>query len=93
MPQDSPLRNIYPPFWSFRVSDEGVPRPDGFHALVREGKIKLIAPARMVTYADSPDGHSIVLSDGQKIEADAVIMATGYGSSWAKIIDGTGPHY
>lgn len=87
IPQDSPLRLAYSPFWhNFRTNDEGIPRPNGFHTMVNEGKIKVVAPARMTGYGG--DGRSVLLNNGQTIEADLVILATGYRSSWNDIFSG-----
>ncbi|OBZ73499.1 hypothetical protein A0H81_06151 [Grifola frondosa] len=85
VPKDSPLRRIHSPFWSVRVNDEGAPRPNSFHSLVNDGKISLAAPARMESYG--ADGRSIILSDGRVLRAAAVILATGYVSSWGGIFD------
>ncbi|KAJ7743865.1 hypothetical protein B0H16DRAFT_1463525 [Mycena metata] len=63
----------------------GVPRTNGFHALVNKGTINVIAPARMTGYAD--DEHSILLSNGQSVKADLVILATGYAFSWVQNFD------
>ncbi len=73
-------------FWSLRVNDEVQRRNNGFHTLANEGKIGIIAPARAVAFGE--DGHSIVLSDGSVVRADAIVLATGYKSSWTKIFDG-----
>lgn len=86
VPSNSPLRRVDPLFWGVRANDEGVKNPDGFHALVNAGKIQLIAPARADRYGD--DGHSIVLKDGRSVGANAVILATGFRSSWDTILDG-----
>lgn len=83
---DSPLRTSYSMLWSMRISDEGVYKKDGFHALVNEGAIKIIKPARAVTFSE--DGQSLLLNNGQSIPADVVILATGYSSSWNGVIDG-----
>ncbi|OCH90140.1 FAD/NAD(P)-binding domain-containing protein [Obba rivulosa] len=85
VPGNSPLRRAHSLFWGIRTNDEGVGRPDGFHALVNAGKIELIAPARAASYG--ADGHSVVLNDGRVVEADAVILCTGYTSSWDKVFD------
>ncbi|THU85521.1 FAD/NAD-P-binding domain-containing protein [Dendrothele bispora CBS 962.96] len=85
IPKDSPLRLSQDIFWSLRVNDEVCRRGNSFHTLAREGKIKLIAPKRAVCFGK--DGRSVVLSDGQIIKADAIILATGYTSSWSKIFD------
>jgi dimethylaniline monooxygenase (N-oxide forming) len=86
IPPDSPLRLTYSPFWHMRTNDEGVPRQDGFHALVNEGKIHVIAPARLTGYGH--DGRSVELNNGHSIRADLVILATGYSSSWNDVFDG-----
>lgn len=85
IPKNSPLRGSYSLFWGVRTTDEGTPRPGGFHALVNAGKIDLVAPARAAGY--SADGTSVVLTDGHTVKADAVILATGYNSSWSGIFD------
>ncbi|KAJ6498091.1 FAD/NAD-P-binding domain-containing protein [Mycena vitilis] len=84
VPEDSPLRLAYSPFWNVHTNDEGVPRENGFYALVNGGKIDVIAPARMTGYAD---GDTILLNNGQSVKADLVILATGYTSSWGDIFD------
>ncbi|KAJ7158509.1 FAD/NAD-P-binding domain-containing protein [Mycena filopes] len=84
VPKDSPLRLTYSPLWHTRTNDEGLVREDSFHALVNTGKIEVIAPARMTGYAS---GRSILLSNGQTVSADLVILATGYSSSWNDIFD------
>ncbi|KAJ7367120.1 FAD/NAD-P-binding domain-containing protein [Mycena albidolilacea] len=83
--KDSPLHNIHSLFWSTRVDDEGVPRPNRFHALVSAGKIEVIAPARVEGFGQ--DGKSVILSDGGAVEADVVLLATGYASSWTNLFD------
>ncbi|KAF7336817.1 hypothetical protein MVEN_02117500 [Mycena venus] len=76
---NSPLRLEYSALWHMRTNDEGVSREDGFHALVNNGTIQVIAPAWMTGYAA---GRSVLLSNGQTVEADMVILATGYASTW-----------
>ncbi|KAG9308599.1 FAD/NAD(P)-binding domain-containing protein [Chiua virens] len=83
IPKDSPLRNAHSLFWGVRSNDEGCGKKDGFHALANEGKIKLVAPNRAIGY--SADGESLLLQDGQALQADLVILATGYTSSWTNI--------
>jgi glycine/D-amino acid oxidase-like deaminating enzyme len=73
-------------FWSTSVNDEGVPRPNRFHALVNAGKIEVIAPARVEGFGR--DGKSVILSNGGAVEADVVLLATGYASSWTNLFDG-----
>ncbi len=48
--------------------------------------IELMVPARAVGYAD--DGKSVWLSNGEKVAADVVILATGWQSSWTGVLDG-----
>lgn len=86
VPQDSPLRKTHSLFWGIRSNDEGVGRPNGFHSLVRSGDIQLVAPARVVSYGT--DGRSVVLQDGRVLEADLVVLCTGFTSSWKPIFDG-----
>ncbi|KAF8171963.1 FAD/NAD-P-binding domain-containing protein [Mycena galopus ATCC 62051] len=83
--KDSPLRNIRSLFWSIAVNDEGIFRENGFHALVNAGKIEVISPARVQGFG--PDGKSVSLSDGRIVDADLILLATGYMSSWTTIFD------
>jgi hypothetical protein len=83
---DSPLRRSHSLFWNTRTNDEGVPSEGSFHALARAGKISLVSPARVAKFGD--DGRSVVLDDGRVIPAAAVILATGYQSTWRPIFDG-----
>ncbi|KAI0650878.1 FAD/NAD-P-binding domain-containing protein [Trametes meyenii] len=83
IPAKSSLRNTVSPFWHVRVNDEGVPRANGFHALVLAGKIDVVTPARVRGFGD--DRRSVILDDGRLIRADAVVLATGYQSSWSSI--------
>ncbi|KAI0355438.1 FAD/NAD-P-binding domain-containing protein [Trametes cingulata] len=85
IPADSPLRNTVPAFWHVRLNDEGVPRPNGFHALALAGKIDVITPGHVARFGE--DGKSVVLDDGRTLAASAVIVATGYTSSWNKLFD------
>ncbi|KII96145.1 hypothetical protein PLICRDRAFT_35076 [Plicaturopsis crispa FD-325 SS-3] len=84
MPATSPLRRAHSVFWSIRVNDED-PRADGFFALANMGRIALVSPARVAGYG--ADRRSVVLEDGRVLAADAVVLATGYASSWAGIFD------
>lgn len=83
IPKDSPLRNAHSLFWDIRINDEGTGRENGFHALVNRGKINLVAPNKAEGYAS--DRESIMLQDGRTLRADAVILATGFSSSWTGI--------
>ncbi|KAJ7442596.1 FAD/NAD-P-binding domain-containing protein [Mycena latifolia] len=82
---NSPLHNVRSLFWSISVNDEGVPQEDKFHALVNAGKIEVIAPTRAQGFG--PDGESLILTNGQTVKADLVLLATGYASSWSDIFD------
>ncbi|KAI0259070.1 FAD/NAD-P-binding domain-containing protein [Gloeopeniophorella convolvens] len=85
VPRGSPLRRSHSFFWNTRTNDEGVPRPGSFHSLVNTGKIKLLAPARIARFGD--DGQSVILDDGRVIPAAAVVLGTGYESSWKPIFN------
>ncbi|KAI6105078.1 FAD/NAD(P)-binding domain-containing protein [Pisolithus croceorrhizus] len=82
-PENSPLRSSHSLFWGILTNEEGVWKTDGFYALCNEGKIKLIAPARVVKYAGN--GELVLLSNGTEIKVNAVLLATGFGSSWTNI--------
>ncbi|KAF4580716.1 hypothetical protein EYR38_003002 [Pleurotus pulmonarius] len=84
IPKDSPLRHAHSLFWGIRTNDEGVLRPNGFHSLVADGKIELVAPARVTGYGK--DGRSVKLSDGRTLDAAAVILGTGFTSSWEGLL-------
>ncbi|KAG6335021.1 hypothetical protein ID866_4066 [Astraeus odoratus] len=81
IPKDSPLRNSHSIFWGIRTNDEGVGKKDSFYALVNEGKIKLVAPTRAEQYVE----NGVLLGNGTELRANAVILATGFGSSWTGI--------
>ncbi|KAI3604820.1 FAD /NAD-P-binding domain-containingprotein [Moniliophthora roreri] len=87
--KDSPLRRAHSLFWSIRVNDEGAFRANSYFDLVNEGKIKVIAPARVTGYARSGvrDSLMLELNNGGKLDANAVILATGYTSSWTNLFD------
>jgi dimethylaniline monooxygenase (N-oxide forming) len=87
IPEGSPLRLAHSIFWHIRTNDEGPPRENGFHPLVNAGKINIVAPARVTGYGS--DGHTVHVNNGQSLEADLVILATGYKSSWNSLFDGT----
>ena len=87
--RSSPLRRTHSLFWNTRTNDEGIPREGSFHALAASGKISLIAPARVEKFGD--DGRSVILEGGRVIPAAAVILATGYESTWRSIFDGECP--
>ena len=74
-----------------RTNDEGNGRSNGFHALVNAGKIELVAPARAVGYERSAETKHIRvnLNNGKSLEASAVVLATGFKSSWEGLFDGT----
>ncbi|TFK38927.1 FAD/NAD-P-binding domain-containing protein [Crucibulum laeve] len=85
IPEDSPLRNTASLYWDTRTNDDGVVRDNSYQSLVKAGKIQLVTPARALAYKE--DGRSLLLSNGQSLSADVVILATGYTSSWCKIFD------
>ena len=70
-------------FWGVRVNDEGCVRPNSFHSLVTSGEIEVIAPARVVGYAD--DGKQVIINNGRVITTKCVLLGTGYQSSWTNI--------
>lgn len=83
LPSDSPLRRTHSLFWGVRTNDVGAARPDSYHTLANSKQIEVIAPARAIGF--SPDKRSILLNDGRSVVASAVVLATGYCSSWSKI--------
>ncbi|KAI5122659.1 hypothetical protein M0805_007920 [Coniferiporia weirii] len=85
IPAASPFRNAHSMFWGIRTNDEGVGAPTGFFSLVKEDKIDVIAPARASSFA--ANGRGVVLDNGRTIEADAVILCTGFNSSWGALFD------
>ncbi|CDO75211.1 hypothetical protein BN946_scf184794.g18 [Trametes cinnabarina] len=87
IPEGSPLRNTVSAFWHVRVSDEGVPRPNGFHPLAVAGKIEVLSPAHATGFSE--DGTSIVLDDGRTLPASVLVLATGYTSSWPSLFEET----
>jgi len=86
IPSDSPLRRSHSLFWNTRTNDNGVPSQESFYALAVSGKISLVSPTRVAKFGD--DGRSVILDDGRVFPAAAVILATGYQSSWRPILDG-----
>jgi dimethylaniline monooxygenase (N-oxide forming) len=80
------LRRSHSLFWGVRANDEGCVRSTSFHSLVTSGEIEVIAPARLVGYAD--DGKSAIISNGRVIVTKCVLLGTGYQSSWASIFKG-----
>ena len=86
IPENSPLRNSHSLFWGIRTNDEGAAKEDSFFSLSTSGKIKLAAPNRAMEY--DGDGQSLLLRDGTELKADAVVLATGFGSSWTRIFTG-----
>ena len=86
IPSNSPLRNAASLYWDTRINDEGVPQSNGFHALAVTGRIQIFSPARVAGYGH--DGLSVLLDDGRAIPASAVIVGTGFKSSWPAFLDG-----
>jgi dimethylaniline monooxygenase (N-oxide forming) len=85
IPKNSPLRRTHSLYWGIRLNDEGAGRTNGFYDLVNKGKINLVAPARVVSFGT--DQKSVVLNDGRILQTDAIILATGFRSSWDNIFD------
>ncbi|KAI1795062.1 FAD/NAD(P)-binding domain-containing protein [Ganoderma leucocontextum] len=85
IPMDSVLRNTVSSYWHDRVNDEGVPQPNGFHALALSGRIGVVSPAYATEFSE--DGKSVILDNGSSIRASAVVLATGYHSSWLPMFD------
>lgn len=85
LPKNSPLRSTYSLFWNVRTTDEGAYRPDSFYAAVNRGDIHLFPSAHVKGFG--ADGRSVILSTGQSLPADVVILATGYTSSWSRLFD------
>ena len=71
-------------YWNPRTNDEAVPQPRAFHPLAVAGKIEVISPSYVKSY--HKDG--IILDDDRVIAASAVIVATGYKSSWTDFMNG-----
>lgn len=86
IPKDSPLRITQSLFWGVRTNDVGSVSPDSYLARAVNGEVDVVAPARAVGFA--LDGESVLLDTGKTLKADAVILATGYKSSWPKMISG-----
>ncbi|KIK66415.1 hypothetical protein GYMLUDRAFT_38202 [Collybiopsis luxurians FD-317 M1] len=85
IPPASPLRLSQDPFWSLRVNDEVCRRGNSFHVLASQGNIRIEAPARAIALGE--DGRSVCLSNGKMIKASAIVLATGYESSWKDLFD------
>ncbi|OJT15471.1 hypothetical protein TRAPUB_7342 [Trametes pubescens] len=85
VPAGSPLRNSVSPFWHVRINDEGVPRENSFYGLAVAGKIEVITPAHVSGFG--ADGKTVVLEDGRTLRASAVVLGTGYKSSWESLFD------
>jgi dimethylaniline monooxygenase (N-oxide forming) len=71
---------VYSLFWDIRLNDEGAQTKESFFTLANAGKIELVAPMHVTGYA--PNGRGVVLRDARTLDADAVVLATGYTSSW-----------
>ncbi|KAI0047566.1 hypothetical protein FA95DRAFT_1662704, partial [Auriscalpium vulgare] len=80
----SPLRLSRSQFYGL-TNDEGVLSSTRFHGLVRDGKIELVATARVVGFTSYR--RSVVLDDRRVVRARAVVLATDYKSLWAAIFD------
>ncbi|KAF5388998.1 hypothetical protein D9757_005121 [Collybiopsis confluens] len=66
-----------------------------FHELVNRGSIRVEAPARVLGIGtrkrqdngEGEDEQDLTLSNGQAIRPSAIILATGYESSWPDLFD------
>lgn len=61
-------------------------REGGFFDLLTKGKIDVVAPDRVNSFAEG--GRGLVLESGKFVDVEAVILATGYTSSWDNLFDG-----
>ncbi|KAI0791071.1 FAD/NAD-P-binding domain-containing protein [Abortiporus biennis] len=80
---DSPLRRTHSMFWGVRTNDEGVGSPTSFYQLVKAGKVNIIAPNRASEFVR----EGVKLQDGTVLRANAVILSTGYESSWKGLMN------
>ncbi|KAL1940036.1 hypothetical protein VTO73DRAFT_9371 [Trametes versicolor] len=85
VPAGSPLRNSVSPFWHVRINDEGVPRENSFYGLAVAGKIEVLSPAHVSGFG--ADGETVMLEDGRTLRANAVVLGTGYKSSWESLFE------
>ncbi|KAI0724678.1 FAD/NAD-P-binding domain-containing protein [Fomitopsis betulina] len=85
VPRDSPLRRAPKLFWSTHANNQGSGTLGVFYKKVNEGAIDIITPARVKCFSD--DQQAVVLEDGRLVPAEAVILGTGYLSSWNKLFD------
>lgn len=86
IPLGSPLRNTHSLFWEYRSDDLGAPSSTDWLSLANSPSsgIEIISPAKVVGLVS----HSVLLSDGSKVKADAVVLGTGFASSWDVLFDG-----
>jgi len=85
VPRNSPLRNTKSLFWNMHTTDEGVYRPDSFYAAVSRRDIQAFPSTHVEGFG--ADGRSVILSTGERLPADVVILATGFTSSWSRLFD------
>jgi dimethylaniline monooxygenase (N-oxide forming) len=69
------------------TTDEGVYSPESFYAAVSRRDIQVFPSTHVEGFG--LDGRSVILSTGQSLPADVVILATGFTSSWSRIFDGS----
>ncbi|KAL0945147.1 hypothetical protein HGRIS_004299 [Hohenbuehelia grisea] len=84
LPNDSPPRSAQNLFWSILTNKEGIYLENGFHGLVNVGKNDLVSPTKVTGY--DTNGRSFVLRNEKTLEADAVILVTGFTLFWKGII-------
>lgn len=85
IPENSLLRHSHSLFWGTHTNDEDIWREDSFYSLALDGKITLAVPTKVLGYTGA---ESLLLRNGTELKANAVILATGYGSSWTNIFSG-----
>ncbi|EIM86307.1 FAD/NAD-P-binding domain-containing protein [Stereum hirsutum FP-91666 SS1] len=86
IPLGSPLRNTHSLFWEYRSDDLGAPSSTDWLSLANNSPssgIKIISPAKVIGL----ESQAVLLSDGSKVNADAVVLGTGFSSSWDALFD------
>ncbi|EAU80914.1 hypothetical protein CC1G_03090 [Coprinopsis cinerea okayama7 len=93
-PPDHPLSlHSHNVFWGNRTGDEGVRSDKTFQSHVLSGRIQCIVPGYVLGFRrgeakeQESAGSYLLLDSGDKLYPSAVIVATGYKSSWEDILD------
>ena len=95
-------------FWEGRTNDEGVSQYDSFHGLVLQGRIEVKGGIGVVGWRDGETNEEeltetdenrtnvkkayLLLSNGEKLHPGAVVLCTGYKSSWDAVFEGATAH-